>query len=78
VTRGYKVQGQHQVDLTWSRTGTDNVDILRDDKIVATVPDNGHYTDATGGRGKASYEYKVCEVGLQTNKNCSNPSRVDF
>lgn len=75
ATQGYKVKGEHTVDLKWSPTQLHTLDVYRNGRIVAVVPDNGNYTDSTGGKGKATYIYKVCESGTTT---CSNLSRVDY
>jgi hypothetical protein len=58
---GYKVQGRHTVDLSWSGATSANVDIYRDGVVIMTVPNNGFYTDHIGARGNATYTYKICE-----------------
>jgi hypothetical protein len=73
--RGYKVQGRHTVDLTWSGASGTNVDVYRNNAVVATTPNDGFYTDSPGGRGHATYTYKVCNQGTQT---CSNNATVTF
>jgi hypothetical protein len=75
TARGYKVQGRHTVDLSWSGASSPNVDIYRNGVVVATTLDDGFYTDSPGGRGHATYTYKVCEAGIQT---CSNQVTVTF
>jgi len=75
-TRGYKVQGQQTVDLSWNGATSNNIDIYRNGVLIAIVPNiSGVYTDHIGARGKASYSYKICEAGTQ---NCSNEVRVRF
>ena len=73
--RGYKVQGRHQVDLTWSGATSSNVDVYRNGTRTVTVPNSGAYTDSPGGRGHATYTYKVCNAGSQT---CSSQVTVTF
>jgi hypothetical protein len=71
---GYKVKGQHAVDLTW--TGGTSSDVYRDGVLIATVPNiPGFYTDHIGAKGRRTYTYKVCEAGTQ---NCSNQVTVKF
>jgi hypothetical protein len=71
---GYKVKGQHAVDLAW--TGGTSSDVYRDGVLIATVPNiPSFYTDHIGAKGRRTYTYKVCEVGTQ---NCSNQVRVKF
>ena len=75
TARGYKVQGRHTVDLSWSGANTTNVDVYRNGVVVATTTNDGFYTDSTGGRGHATYTYQVCEAGTNT---CSNQATVTF
>jgi len=63
------------VDLSWSGASSPTVDIYRNGVVVATTLDDGFYTDSPGGRGHATYTYKVCEAGTQT---CSNQATVTF
>jgi len=69
------VQGRHTVDLTWSGATSNNVDVYRNNAVVATTLNDGFYTDSPGGRGHATYTYKVCNQGTQT---CSNQVTVTF
>jgi hypothetical protein len=74
--RGYKVQGQQRVDLSWSGTTSNNIDIYRNGVLITTVPNiPGFYTDNIGVRGKGTYTYRVCDAGTQ---NCSNQVTVRF
>jgi len=53
-----------------------NVDIYRNDVLIATQPnDPGVYTDSTGDTGRARYRYRICEAGTGT---CSNVVIVQF
>ncbi len=66
TANGYKVKGQHTVDLTWPEGGV----------LIATVPEiPGFYTDHIGAKGRGTYTYKVCEAGTQ---NCYNEVTVRF
>jgi len=73
--RGKKVGGINTSRLTWSGATSSNIDVNRDGSVIATVPNNGHYTDSTGTTGQASFTYEVCEAGTQT---CSNSVIVRF
>src|SRR5436190_12920555 len=74
--RGYKVQGQQTVDLSWNGATSNNIDIYRNGVLIATVPNiPGFYTDHIGARGKGTYTYRVCDAGTQ---NCSNQVTARF
>ncbi len=74
--RGYKVQGRQAVDLSWNGATSNNIDIYRNNVLMATVPNiPGFYTDQIGARGKGTYIYRVCGTGTQ---NCSNQVTVRF
>jgi hypothetical protein len=74
--RGYKVQGQQAVDLSWNGATSNNIDVYRNGALIATVPNiPGFYTDHIGARGKGTYTYRVCDAGTQ---NCSNQVTVRF
>ena len=73
---GRRVRGRHTVDLSWNGATSANIDIYRDGVVIATVPNNGTYTDSIGVRGgNVRYVYKVCDAGTQ---NCSNEVTVRF
>ena len=72
---GYKVQGRHRADLSWSGATSANVDVYRNGAVVATTANDGSYTDVTNNRGSATYVYQVCEAGTST---CSNEATVIF
>ena len=74
--RGYKVQGQQRVDLSWNGASSNNIDIYRNGVLIVTVPNiPGFYTDNIGARGKGTYTYRVCDAGTQ---HCSNQVTVKF
>ena len=75
TARGYKVQGRHTVDLTWTGAASSSIDVYRNGVLVAIVPNNGFYTDHPNGRGHATYIYRVCEA---SSGNCSNQVTVTF
>ena len=72
---GYKVKGQHTVDLGWTGAGTANVVITRGGAVIATTTNDGAYTDNIGAKGGATYEYQVCESGGPA---CSAVESVTF
>jgi len=72
---GSKVRGVQHVDLDWSGAGSADVDLYRNDVLIATTSNDGDHTDNIGGRGGGSYEYRVCEAGTAI---CSNTALVVF
>lgn len=72
---GYRFRGVHTVDLTWNGATSTNVDVYRNGALITTTANDGFHTDSTGGRGKDSYEYQVCEQGTLI---CSNTATVTF
>jgi len=74
--RGYKVQGQQRVDLSWNGATSNNIDIYRNGVLITTVPNiPGFYTDNIRARGKGTYTYRICVAATQ---NCSNQVTVKF
>jgi len=73
--RGYKVQGQRRVDLSWSGATSSNVDVYRNGGVIITTANDGFYTDPVGGHGHATFTYQVCNAGTNT---CSNQAAVTF
>ncbi len=69
---GYKLRGRYYVDLTWSGAVGANVEIYRDNVLIATVPNNGSYTDYLN-KNRGTYVYKVCETDGSA---CSNEVSV--
>jgi len=72
---GYKVRGEHTVDLSWSGAAGANVEIERDGGVLTTTANDGAYTDNTGNKGGRTYRYRVCETGAGS---CSNEVTVAF
>jgi hypothetical protein len=71
-----RVAGINTVRLNWRGATSPNVDIYRNDTLIATTPNGGgQYTDSTGDTGRAQYIYRVCEAGTAT---CSNDVLVRF
>lgn len=52
--------GRYLVNLSWQGATSSEVDIYRDGFLVATVPNDGSYTDSSRSHGTVSY--KVCRV----------------
>ena len=75
MASGYKVQGRHTVDLSWSGASSSKVDIYRNSARIATTANDGFYTDRILGHGQGSFTYQVCNAGTQT---CSNQVTVTF
>jgi serine protease len=69
------VHGVNTVDLNWTGGASADIDVYRNAAVVATMANDGSYTDNTGNKGRATYTYKVCEAGTQT---CSNEVTVRF
>ena len=76
TTRGFKVKGVRNVDLTWTPTGSGNMDVYLGSSIVAVTPNDGAHTYVIGGKGAGSFTFKVCQTGSTT--VCSNTSTVNF
>ena len=70
---GYKVRGAGVVDLSWTGSTSDEIDIYRNNVNIITIPDDGSYTDNDLGKGGGSAIYQVCEAGTDT---CSNEVTV--
>jgi serine protease len=49
--------------------------MYRNGMVIATVLNNGAYTDTIGGNGHGTYTYQVCQAGTTT---CSNQATVTF
>ncbi|MBX3745421.1 MAG: PKD domain-containing protein [Verrucomicrobiae bacterium] len=76
TAHGTKFQGGLQrAHLAWSNAASAHVEVFRDGLRIATVPNNGKYTDPIDRRGRGTYIYRVCEPGAQA---CSNPATVVF
>jgi subtilisin family serine protease len=59
---GARVKGKHEVTLNWAGAQGSNVHVYRDNVRIATPLNTGSYRDATGGKGGATYTYRVCET----------------
>jgi N-acetylneuraminic acid mutarotase len=73
--QGKKVSGINTSRLKWRGSTAANLDVYRDDVVIATTPNDGSYDDSTGTTGQASFSYKVCDSGTE---NCSNNVTVNF
>lgn len=72
---GYKIRGRQHADLSWTGATSAEMYVYRNGNLIATVPNNGAYTDAIGAVGGGSYIYQICEVGTSA---CSNTVTVSF
>jgi len=72
---GYKIKGSHHIDLSWSGASSSSVDIFRNGSQLSTTANDGSYTDATGNKGGAVYDYQVCEAATTV---CSETITVVF
>jgi len=73
---GFKVKGRQQVDLSWSGSSADFVEIRRNGSVITSPTANdGFYNDNIGVKGGATYQYEVCDAGTN---NCSNTDTVVF
>jgi hypothetical protein len=75
TARSYKVRGRQTVDLSWTGATSSNVDVYRNGVLTVSTLDDQFYTDSPGGRGRATYTYRICNAGSQT---CSNQATVTF
>jgi chitodextrinase len=71
---GSKVKGVQRVDLAWTGSAGEPVDIYRDGAKIATVGASS-YTDTLGKSGDATYVYRVCAA---TRSVCSSERAVTF
>jgi hypothetical protein len=72
---GETVRNQRQVSLTWGGATSDQVDVYRDGKRIATVANIGSYVDRINGKASSSYAYQICEAGSAA---CSTTVDVTF
>jgi hypothetical protein len=72
---GYKVKGNQKADLAWSGLSSTSVDVYRSGSKVATVSNNGKWTDNIDRKGNGVYTYRVCASGSST---CTNEATVSF
>jgi len=57
-----KVKGAGVVELTWSGSTSDEIDIYRNGTNIITISDLGSYIDNDLGKGGGSATYQVCEA----------------
>lgn len=77
---GYKKKGKWHADLSWSGAAGSSVQIHRSkdggpSELIATVSNNGSYTNITGFKGGGSLTFTVCELGGAV---CSNPATANY
>lgn len=61
-----KVKGIKTADLTWSGAGSTNVDVYRDDAVIAVSTLNDSVYRDSIGKGGGTHTYKVCDAGTTT------------
>lgn len=75
IVRAYKSRlGNLRVDMTWSGTGQDMVDIYRNGVKIATVDNVGIYRDRERRVEGNQFVYKVCDASTA----CSEEMTVNF
>ena len=67
------VKGKKYADLTWSPTGTDNVDIFKNSVLLVNTANDGSYRDGPQPKGVTSAKYMVC-----AGTSCSNVVTVSW
>ena len=76
TAEGYKARGGLQkVDLSWTGTMSDYVNVFRNGDWIVTTPNNGFYTDHINLRGRGTYTHQVCESWTNI---CSNEVTTVF
>jgi hypothetical protein len=55
-----KVRGQNVASLQWSTSIGQQVSVIRDGRLIATVEGGGTFEDASGTRGSPTFVYQVC------------------
>ena len=68
-------KGVRYADLSWRGVTATQVDVFRNGTRVALTSNAGFYTDAVGGTGSGTFNYKVCATGTST---CSTVSTATF
>lgn len=69
------VRRTRMVDLRWSGATGSNVYVYRNNSRIATVSNNGSYTDQFDSRTIGTFRYKICLTSGQT---CSNEASISF
>ena len=76
TARGYKVQGNQKVDLSWTGLTATQVDVYRNGAKVSSGANDGDVTDPINKKGGGSYTYKVCAAG--STSTCTGQATVSF
>jgi hypothetical protein len=63
------------VALSWSPTTSEQINIYRNNAMVARLPNPRTYTDHPGGHRHQAYTYKVCDAATQ---NCSSEVTINL
>lgn len=75
VKRAYKSRlGKLRVDITWSGTGAETVDIYRNGVMIDTVSNVGIYRDRERRVTGSEFVYQICDASTA----CSNEVTVNF
>ncbi|MCB1607827.1 MAG: S8 family serine peptidase [Xanthomonadales bacterium] len=74
VASGGYVRNKFVVDLSWS-DGAQSVNVYRDGIRVATVQNNGSYSESLRVRGSGTLSYLVCDADTS---NCTNSASVNY
>jgi hypothetical protein len=75
TVEGYKFKGLQKASLTWTGAASAMVNIYRNGSMVATTPNDGFFTDNIDERGRAAYQFRICETGGTA---CSAEVPVNF
>lgn len=72
---GQKNRGRKSIQLIWSGAVSSQVDIFRDDVLLATTENDGEYTDGNLPKKRKTAKYQVCHAGSPI---CSNEFNIKF
>jgi hypothetical protein len=75
LSASLSTRGQTRANLEWTGGGSTNVDIRRNGSLIATIANEGSYSDSLKRVGSGSLTYQVCEAGSST--ACSNEVTVN-
>jgi secreted PhoX family phosphatase len=66
---GRTVRNRHYADLSWTGATTGNVEIRRNDVVVATTANDGAHTDNLGRTTTGTFRYRVSHPGGSPTSN---------
>ncbi len=67
--------GRPKSTLTWSGATGTNVDVYRNNAVIATTANDGSHTDQLAKNQTGTFTYKVCNAGTST---CSNNASITY